>query len=156
MGPAHRLGRARRVDPRRVDVHADDAATVGATFTAYTAFGQLALEDRLRVSRCDWSDATSTGDCEVEKLGAILRGRAWFTVEPEGNGAVLLWLEDVTVRNVPEFVAPSSPGWVRWGFAPAWADSRSCSGSATRRHADVDPWESNHQIQAVDIDPLHP
>lgn len=90
----------------RVDVHAEDPTAVGATFTAYTGFGRLALEDRMRVNRCDWSEERSSGDCEVEKLGPILRGRAGFTVEPAGSGAVLHWFEDVSIRYVPQLVAP--------------------------------------------------
>ena len=42
----------------------------------------------------------------------MLRGRAWFTVEADGDGtggrdgAVVKWFEDVTVPYVPQFVAP--------------------------------------------------
>jgi hypothetical protein len=103
-------GHAAWIPATRVDVHSEDPTAVGATFTAYTGFGPLALEDRMKVARCDWTDETSSGDCEVEKLGPILRGRAGFTVEPDGNGAVLQWFEDVTVPYVPQFVAPVL-GW---------------------------------------------
>lgn len=90
----------------RVDVDPGDPTAVGATFTASTGFGPLALPDRMRVVRCDWSDDTSIGDCEVEKLGPILRGRAGFVVEPDGDGTVSRWVEDVTVPYVPQFLAP--------------------------------------------------
>ncbi len=99
-------GHAAWIPATRVDVHAEDGTAVGATFTAYTGFGRLALEDRMQVTRCDWADESSSGDCEVEKLGPILKGRAGFTVAPEGNGAVLHWFEDVTVPYVPQFAAP--------------------------------------------------
>lgn len=90
----------------RVDVGPGDPTAVGATFTAFTGFGPLALEDRMRVVRCDWTAASSSGDCEVEKLGPILTGSAGFTVAPDGDGSVVVWVEDVTVRYAPQFLAP--------------------------------------------------
>lgn len=90
----------------RVTVPDGDPTAVGAEFTAYSGYGPLTLEDRMRVTRCTWDDATRTGDCEVEKLGPVLSGRAAFTVAPEGAGSVVVWVEDVNVRRVPQFVAP--------------------------------------------------
>ena len=49
----------------RVEVHGDDPTAVGATFTAWTGFGRLALEDRMRVTECGWADETQRGACEV-------------------------------------------------------------------------------------------
>lgn len=90
----------------RVEVRADDPTAVGAEFTAYTGSGPLTLEDRMRVERCEWSEADQRGECEVAKLGPVLHGRAGFTVRSEGAGSVVVWLEDVSVRRVPTFVAP--------------------------------------------------
>lgn len=90
----------------RMDVPSGDPSAVGAEFTAFTGYGPLTLEDRMRVARCSWDDAASTGDCAVDKLGPVLRGRAGFTVEPDGNGCAVTWLEDVTVPYVPGFAAP--------------------------------------------------
>ena len=90
----------------RVEVPDGDATAVGAEFTAFTGYGPLTLEDRMRITRCAWDDASARGDCDVEKLGPLLRGRAGFTVQPEGGGCVVSWLEDVTVPYVPEFAAP--------------------------------------------------
>lgn len=90
----------------RVDVGPGDPTAVGTEFTAYSGFGPLALKDHMAVTACDWDEATGLGRCEVEKLGPVLRGRAWFTVEPDGDGSVLSWYEDVRVRYVPQFVAP--------------------------------------------------
>ena len=87
----------------RMDVEPGDPTAVGASFTAYTGFGRVSLEDRMCVVRCDWDEETSTGDCEVEKLGPILTGRAGFTVEPHGDGSVVNWFEDVQVPYVPGF-----------------------------------------------------
>jgi hypothetical protein len=90
----------------RVQVDGDDPTAAGATFTAWTGLGPLALEDRMRVTECTWAEATQRGSCEVEKLGPVLRGRAEFTVEPRGRGARVEWTEDVTVRWLPRLFAP--------------------------------------------------
>ena len=90
----------------RVDVPEGDATAVGAEFTAFTGYGPLTLEDRMRITRCAWDETSSIGDCEVEKLGPVLRGRAGFAVKPEGAGCVVTWLEDVTVPYAPGFAAP--------------------------------------------------
>ena len=99
-------GHEQWIPATRVAVDPGDPTAIGATFTAFTGLGPLALEDRMRVERCAWDDAASTGDCAVEKLGPVLRGRAGFTVKPEGAGSVVVWLEDVTVPYVPQFAAP--------------------------------------------------
>lgn len=106
----------------RVEVGAGDPTTPGTQFTAFTGFGPVALQDRMVVTECEWDDESGSGRCEVEKLGPVLRGRAWFTVEPvrtgdgdgngsgdgsgSGSGAVVKWFEDVSVPYVPQFVAP--------------------------------------------------
>lgn len=90
----------------RVVVPDGDATAVDAEFTAFTGYGPLTLEDRMRIVRCTWDETTSRGDCEVAKLGPLLRGRAGFTVGPEGSGSVVTWLEDVTISRVPGFAAP--------------------------------------------------
>ncbi len=89
-----------------VDGDAGDPAAVGYTFTAWTGFRPIALEDRMRVARCEWDDAASTGVCDVEKLGPVLGGAAGFTVRADGSGSVLDWREDVTVAHLPSLLAP--------------------------------------------------
>lgn len=60
----------------------------------------------MRVSKCDWDATTASGDCEVAKLGPVLDGKAGFVVAPDGTGSTLDWFEDVTIRYVPQFLAP--------------------------------------------------
>lgn len=60
----------------------------------------------MRVTKCDWDATTMSGDCTVEKLGPVLEGSAGFTVVPDGEGSTLDWFEDVTIRFVPQFLAP--------------------------------------------------
>jgi hypothetical protein len=96
-----------------------DPTAVGYTFTAWTGLRPLALEDRMRVTRCTWNDDELVGACDVEKLGPILRGSAGFTVRADGNGAVLDWYEDVRVPYVPGFLAPVAAFAGRMGFTQA-------------------------------------
>lgn len=104
--------------------------SVGYTFTAWTGFRPIALEDRMRVTRCDWDETARIGVCEVEKLGPVLVGGAGFTVAPplavgggspraEASGAVLEWREDVTVAYLPRFLSPIATFAGRSGFALA-------------------------------------
>lgn len=90
-----------------VEIHSEPADEVGGEFTAFTGVWKLGLPDRMRVSRLAWDEASSTGECRVEKLGPVLQGEAGFTVTPdgeggtEGGGSVVTWIEDVTVKYVP-------------------------------------------------------
>lgn len=79
---------------------------VGFTFTAWSGVRPLALEDRMRVTRCDWNDDELTGVCAVDKLGPVLGGSAGFSVRPDGAGTALEWREDVTISWLPQFLAP--------------------------------------------------
>jgi hypothetical protein len=89
---------------------------VGYTFTAWTGFRPVALEDRMRVTRCDWDDAAQVGVCDVEKLGPVLGGAAGFTVRASGAGSTIDWREDVTVPYLPGFLAPVAAFFGRIGF----------------------------------------
>jgi hypothetical protein len=99
-----------------IDGEPGDPTAVGYTFTGWTGIRPLALEDRMRVTRCNWDDETQHGVCDVDKLGPILGGSAGFTVSPDGAGAVLTWREDVTVPYLPQFLAPIAAFAGRMGF----------------------------------------
>ena len=99
-------GHGRWIPATRMEVAPGDPTAVGAELTAFTGYGPLTLEDRMRVTICSWDDDESIGRCEVEKLGPVLQGRAGFTVVPEGSGAAVVWLEDVTVPYTPGFTGP--------------------------------------------------
>ena len=90
----------------RVEVGEGAMTDIGHEFTAWTGPGPLSLEDRMRVTKCDWDAATSSGDCTVQKLGPVLDGEAGFTVQPDGDGSTIDWFENVTIRFVPQFLAP--------------------------------------------------
>lgn len=93
-----------------------DPTAVGYTFTAWTGFRPVALEDRMRVTRCDWDEAAQTGVCDVEKLGPVLGGGAGFTVRADGAGSTIDWREDVTVPYLPRLLAPVAAFFGRIGF----------------------------------------
>ena len=90
----------------RMEVEPGDPTAVGATFTAYTGLGPLALKDRMRVTACDWDEAAGSGTCTVEKLGPVLLGQAGFTVESTSTGSTIDWFEDVQVKYLPGLLAP--------------------------------------------------
>lgn len=101
----------------KVEIHTDgDPTAVGAEFTATTGYGPLALPDRMQVVRCDWDESAASGDCEVEKHGPLLLGRAGFTVSATPTGSELVWLEDVTVRRLPGFLSPVARWIGAFGF----------------------------------------
>lgn len=102
-----------------IETEGGDPTAVGYTFTGWTGVRPLALEDRMRVTRCDFDDATTTGVCEVEKIGPVLGGMAGFSVSPSPSGAVLIWREEVTVPYLPQFLAPLAALGGRIGFALA-------------------------------------
>ena len=103
----------------KMEVESGEPTEIGHEFTARTGIGPVALVDRMRVVRCDWDDATGSGNCAVEKIGPVLHGRAEFTVTPDGDGSAVDWTEDVTVRRVPQFVAPFAGKLGAVGFGQA-------------------------------------
>jgi hypothetical protein len=102
-----------------IEGESGDPTAVGYTFTAWTGFRPVALEDRMRVTGCDWDDTAQTGVCDVEKLGPLLRGTAGFTVRTEGSRSTLEWREDVTVPYLPGFLSPVGALAGRIGFSLA-------------------------------------
>lgn len=100
-------GHGRWIPMTRVEVGPGDPHAVGATFTAWTGPGRLALEDRMRIASLTWDETVQRGKCSVDKLGPVLHGQASFTVTPgAGGGAEVAWVEDVTVRRLPGLLAP--------------------------------------------------
>ena len=101
----------------KVEIHTEgDSTAPGSQFTATTGYGPLALPDRMTVVRCDWDDETRSGDCEVEKHGPVLLGRAGFTVTPTASGSEMVWLEDVKVRYLPGLFSPIARWIGAFGF----------------------------------------
>ena len=91
----------------RIEVGPGAPTAIGTQITACTGLGPLSLVDRMEIVRCDWHDDDRSGECELSKLGPILRGRAGFTVEASGPGkADLVWCEDVRLPYTPQMLAP--------------------------------------------------
>ncbi len=102
-----------------VEIDSGDPQAVGGEFTGYTGYGPLKLIDRMRVHTIDWDDATSSGYCEVEKIGPVMSGTAGFTISPMGNGTRIEWFEKVTVPKIPGLLGPliSKVGALGFSFA---------------------------------------
>jgi uncharacterized protein YndB with AHSA1/START domain len=100
-------GHAAWIPMTRVSVAPGDPTAVGATFTAWSGVGRLALEDRMRVASLDWDDQAQQGACGVDKLGPVLVGTATFTVSAgRASGTEVHWIEDVALPRLPQFLAP--------------------------------------------------
>jgi hypothetical protein len=102
-----------------IEADPGDPTAVGYTFTGWTGVRPVALEDRMRVTRCDWDEESTVGVCAVEKIGPVLGGSAGFTVRPTATGTLLEWHEDVTVPYLPGFLAPLAELVGRLGFGLA-------------------------------------
>ena len=106
-----------------IEAEPGDPTAVGFTFTGWTGVRPIALEDRMRVTRCDWDESARRGRCEVDKIGPVLGGSAGFTVASDPtsstDGTLLVWHEDVTVPYLPAFLAPLAALAGRIGFSLA-------------------------------------
>ena len=107
-------GHANWIPATRVEVAPGDPLAVGAEFTAWTGYGPLTLEDRMRVIAIDWQAEAQQGTCTVEKLGPLLTGTASFRVEGTPGAAAMEWVEDITVPYLPQFLAPIA-AWIGAG-----------------------------------------
>lgn len=107
-------GHANWIPATRVEVAPGDPLAVGAEFTAWTGYGPLTLEDRMRVIAIDWNTEEQHGTCTVEKLGPLLTGTASFHVEGTEGAADMEWVEDITVPYLPQFLAPVA-AWIGAG-----------------------------------------
>lgn len=90
----------------RVEFETDEVDAVGTVFTAFTGYGPLTLEDRMRVTQLEWDDKANEGHCEVDKLGPLLSGTASFTVSEAAQGATVTWAENLTVDKIPAGFGP--------------------------------------------------
>ncbi len=101
----------------RVEIDEGDPQAVGGMFTGYTGYGPLTLVDHMCITDIDFDADSGVGTCEVDKLGPVLKGRAGFTIGPDGAGTTLEWFEDVTVPYLPGFLAPLVSKLSALGFA---------------------------------------
>ncbi len=119
-------GHADWIPATKMEVEPGDPTEVGREFTARSGFGPVALVDtmRVRVVRLG-RGRIGSGDCQVEKIGPVLFGRAGFTVTPDGDGSVVDWVEDIEMRRLPQFLAPVAGKLGALGFKQGMKDSRS-------------------------------
>jgi carbon monoxide dehydrogenase subunit G len=71
---------------------------LGAGFVAHSGIGPLGFDDPMTVVRWEPPGDGTTGRCDVDKHGRVIRGKAWFLVVPLGADRCRVeWSEDVTV-----------------------------------------------------------
>lgn len=87
---------------------------VGTTFVARTSVGPVGFDDPMEVVRWDPpTDDRPSGHCRLEKRGSVVTGWAEIEVRTQpraaGDGAVVVWREDLRVRGLPRiFDAPTA------------------------------------------------
>lgn len=80
-------------------------------FTAWSGIGRLALEDRMRLIDRRVDDFGRRA--RIAKLGPVLVGEAEFSVSAgiTTDSAVVQWREVVSVRHLPQMLAPLA-AWI--------------------------------------------
>jgi hypothetical protein len=79
-----------------------DGRGVGTRFVGRTGVGRLGFDDPMVVTAFTAPSGDLAGDaagrCDVDKLGAVVRGVAWFEVQPLGaQHCRITWGEDVEI-----------------------------------------------------------
>ena len=99
----------------KVEILSGDGA-VGTEFIATSGVGKLALPDRMRVDSLDREGRTS----RITKVGPVLTGVVDLTVTPLGdNSSSVLWIENVQVPVLPQFLAKPVAAAARTAFKQA-------------------------------------
>lgn len=105
-------GHANWVPLTRVRIVAGDGGP-GTEFIATSGIGALALPDRMRVDTLD-PVAMTVG---ITKIGPVLTGAVRLSVTATGDRTSrLVWVEDITVPVVPQFLAAPVAAAARRGF----------------------------------------
>ncbi len=68
-------------------------------FNARTGFGRLAFDDPMEITI--WKPPTL---CRLEKRGRVMKGWAELTVESLGDGARVVWREDIRLTGSPRLL----------------------------------------------------
>ena len=105
-------GHANWVPLTKVRIISGDGG-VGTEFIATSGIGPLALPDRMRVDTLD-PDAMTVG---ITKIGPVLSGVVRLSVTSTGaRSSRLVWVEDITVPVVPQFLSSPLAAAARRGF----------------------------------------
>ena len=96
--PAH----SRWIPLTTVTVLTPQAGGVGARFVGRTHLGPIGFDDPMVVTGFVAPAGDEVGDaagrCDVDKLGGVVRGTAWFEVQPLGSARCrITWGEDVDI-----------------------------------------------------------
>ncbi|GHC54368.1 SRPBCC family protein [Streptomyces flavofungini] len=113
LGPAEAWGRltdwerhGQVVPLTRVTVSGGLPRGTGTVFTARSGVGPLAFDDPMEVTVWQPPSATEGGLCRLVKRGAVVRGWAEIEVRAAGQGARVVWREELRVRLVPRVLDP--------------------------------------------------
>jgi hypothetical protein len=105
-------GHADWVPLTRVTIESGDGGP-GTEFIATSGVGPVALPDRMRVDTLD-PVAMTVG---ITKIGPVLTGVVRLSVTSTGaRTSRLVWVEDITVPVVPQFLATPVAAAARRGF----------------------------------------
>jgi len=79
-----------------------DGRGVGTRFVGRTGLGPIGFDDPMVVTGFVAPAGDEVGDaagrCDVDKLGGVVRGTAWFEVQPLGSARCrITWGEDVDI-----------------------------------------------------------
>ncbi|MFG2720456.1 SRPBCC family protein [Streptomyces sp. NPDC048416] len=103
----------------RVTVRTAPPTGVGTVFVARTGLGRLRFADPMEVTRWQPPAADRPGRCRLEKRGRAITGWAEIEVGESGEGARLVWREELRVRGLPRALdrLTASAGRVVFGRA---------------------------------------
>ena len=105
-------GHANWVPLTRVRILTGDGGP-GTEFVATSGIGPFALPDRMRVDELDPVAMTVT----ITKIGPVLTGSVHLSVAPTGSASSrLVWVEDIRVPVLPQFLARPAAAASRRGF----------------------------------------
>ncbi|MEV6162733.1 SRPBCC family protein [Streptomyces sp. NPDC052052] len=83
---------------------------IGSVFVARTGVGPLGFDDPMQVVRWTPPTAGRAGLCRLEKRGSLIRGGASISVHPTDSGSHVVWVEELTVRLLPQWADPLIAG----------------------------------------------
>lgn len=76
-------------------------------FVARTGVGPLAFDDPMRIVRADPPSCV-----QIVKEGQVVSGWAIIEVEPDGDGSIVTWQEELSFVGIPDTVIAPAARWM--------------------------------------------
>jgi uncharacterized protein YndB with AHSA1/START domain len=89
-----------------IDADSPVGSGVGTRFTGRTGIGAFGFADPMVVTAWQPPTDARSGYCRVDKLGPWVSGWAEIHCGPTGSTTTVRWVEVVSVRGVPDLLAP--------------------------------------------------